>query len=73
MPLDQRLRTLSNRHATLEACIAEENTRPRPNDATLVKLKRRKLQLKEKIEHLRTLLSTRAETTTPQAAAPIRP
>ncbi|NGM18904.1 DUF465 domain-containing protein [Roseomonas stagni] len=51
-----RIRSLEERHATLEARIAEEGGRPRPNDLELVRLKREKLRLKEEMEKLRTRL-----------------
>ena len=53
MPLGQRLQTLNDRHAALEARIADEGTRPRPDDSELAKLKREKLRLKEEMERLR--------------------
>ena len=52
MPLGQRLQTLHDRHAALEACIADEGARPRPNDVELARLKREKLRLKEEMERL---------------------
>ncbi len=52
-----RIRSLEERHATLEARIAEEGGRPRPNDLALSKLKRDKLRLKEEMEKLRTRLN----------------
>jgi hypothetical protein len=51
-----RIRSLEERHATLEARIAEEGGRPRPDDLELVRLKREKLRLKEEMEKLRTRL-----------------
>jgi len=51
-----RIRSLEERHATLEARIAEEGGRPRPDDMQLVRLKREKLRLKEEMEKLRTRL-----------------
>jgi hypothetical protein len=48
-----RLRSLEDKHATLERQIASEDARPRPNDDALGKLKREKLRLKEEIERLR--------------------
>jgi hypothetical protein len=52
MPLGQRLQTLHDRHAALEARIADEGARPRPNDVELARLKREKLRLKEEMERL---------------------
>jgi hypothetical protein len=48
-----RLRALEERHAALERQIAEEDGRPRPDDAELARLKREKLRVKEEIERLR--------------------
>ncbi len=48
-----RLRTLEDRHATLERQIVQEDARPRPDSAELSRLKIEKLRLKEEIERLR--------------------
>lgn len=48
-----RIRSLEERHATLEMRIAEEDGRPRPDSEALVRLKREKLRLKEEMERLR--------------------
>jgi hypothetical protein len=48
-----RLRSLEERHATLEARIEEEDRRPRPNTEALTRLKVEKLRLKEEMERLR--------------------
>jgi len=48
-----RLRSLEERHAVLERQIGEEDARPRPDEATLIRLKLEKLRLKEEIERLR--------------------
>lgn len=48
-----RFRALETRHADIEARITAEGTRPRPDEATLARLKREKLQLKEEMERLR--------------------
>jgi hypothetical protein len=48
-----RLRSLEDKHATLERRIASEDARPRPNDDALGRMKREKLRLKEEIERLR--------------------
>lgn len=53
MHLGQRLQSLSTRHAALEARIADEGARPRPDDTALARLKRQKLRLKEEMERLR--------------------
>jgi hypothetical protein len=59
MNLGQRLQTLSDRHAALEARISDEGTRPRPNDLELARLKREKLKLKEEMDRLRANGSSR--------------
>jgi hypothetical protein len=48
-----RLHALETRHASLEERIAQEGSRPRPDDGALARLKREKLQLKEEMERLR--------------------
>ncbi len=48
-----RLRSLEQKHATLEQRIASEDARPQPNGEALAKLKREKLRLKEEIERMR--------------------
>jgi len=48
-----RLRSLEDKHATLERQIASEDARPRPDANALGRLKREKLRLKEEIERLR--------------------
>jgi len=48
-----RIRTLETRHAEIETRIASEETRPRPDDAVLAKMKLKKLHLKEEMERLR--------------------
>jgi hypothetical protein len=53
MPELARLRTLEERHAALEARIADEDNRPRPDSDALTRLKREKLRLKEEMERLR--------------------
>ncbi len=53
MPHGPRLRTLEERHDSLERQIAEEDGRPRPNEDALHRLKREKLRLKEEMERLR--------------------
>jgi hypothetical protein len=54
MPELARLRTLEERHAALEARIADEDNRPRPDPEALTRLKREKLRLKEEMERLKT-------------------
>lgn len=48
-----RIRTLEARHATLETRIADEGGRPRPDDLTIMRLKREKLRLKEEMERMK--------------------
>lgn len=48
-----RLRSLQERHAALEARIADEDSRPRPDSEALSRLKLEKLRLKEEMERLR--------------------
>ena len=43
------LSALETKHAGLDARIAEENQRPHPDSATLARLKKEKLRLKEAI------------------------
>ena len=54
MPDMPRLRSLEERHAALEARIAAEDARPRPDGLALQRLKVEKLRLKEEMERLRT-------------------
>jgi hypothetical protein len=53
MSLQSRIESLKMRHASLEARIADEDQRPRPDAETLVKLKVEKLHVKEEMERLR--------------------
>ena len=53
MSLDTRIESLRERHAALDARIAEEDLRPRPDGDTLARLKIEKLRLKEEMERLR--------------------
>jgi len=53
MTLQSRLDSLKERHAALEARIADEDQRPRPDSDTLTRLKIEKLRVKEEIERLR--------------------
>jgi hypothetical protein len=54
MSLQSRIESLKDRHTSLELRIADEDHRPRPDDATLSRLKLEKLRLKEEMERLRT-------------------
>jgi hypothetical protein len=53
MNLQSRIESLSNRHASLEAQIFDEDHRPRPDDGALSRLKVEKLRVKEEMERLR--------------------
>jgi len=53
MTLQSRLDSLKERHAALEARIADEDQRPMPDSETLKRLKIEKLHVKEEIERLR--------------------
>jgi hypothetical protein len=57
MNLQQRLRTLIGRHAALEQQLSAEMTRPRADEATVAKIKREKLKLKEEMERLKKALA----------------
>ncbi len=54
MSLHARIESLEERHAALERRILDEDSRPRPNDVELARLKREKLRIKEEMERLRT-------------------
>lgn len=54
MSLQARIESLTDRHASLEARIFDEDHRPRPDDGALSKLKVQKLKLKEELERLKT-------------------
>lgn len=43
---------LQTKHADIEARINEENQRPLPDDATITRLKKEKLKLKEELAGL---------------------
>ncbi len=53
MNVQQRLATLSGRHAALEEKLASELGRPRADEAEVARLKREKLRLKEEMERLK--------------------
>ncbi|HVB68153.1 MAG TPA: YdcH family protein [Acetobacteraceae bacterium] len=57
MSLDTHLDQLRERHAALEARIADEDHRPRPDSEALNRLKLEKLHLKEEMERLRSRAS----------------
>jgi hypothetical protein len=47
-----RINALRRRHGELETAIETEKHRPLPDQKTLADLKKRKLHLKDEIEHL---------------------
>ena len=53
MYLQPRIDSLQTRHGALEARLREEDRRPRPDEAALLRLKREKLRLKDELERLR--------------------
>lgn len=53
MSLQSRIDSLKGRHATLETRISSEDSRPRPDEEALARLKIEKLRLKEELERLR--------------------
>ena len=52
MAQDERIKTLHEKHAELEANIAEEEGRPMPDTAVLQDLKRQKLAIKDELAAL---------------------
>lgn len=52
MSLQDRLDSLKAKHAALEAAIEEETRRPLPDTGTIADLKRRKLKIKDELEHI---------------------
>lgn len=53
MSMHEHVDSLRTKHAHLEAMIDEELHRPLPDQATVTRLKKEKLRLKEEIERLR--------------------
>lgn len=53
MNLQAHLDALKDRHASLETRISDEDSRPRPDSETLMRLKLEKLRVKEEMERLR--------------------
>jgi hypothetical protein len=51
--LDQILKSLTSRHALLEAEIASERKRPQPDGLRVLGLKKMKLQLRDQIDYIR--------------------
>ncbi|MBM3598729.1 MAG: DUF465 domain-containing protein [Alphaproteobacteria bacterium] len=52
MTSEDRIAALKARHATLEAELQMENSRPHPDDAHVAELKRQKLRIKDEISKL---------------------
>ena len=46
MSLQSRIESLKDRHASLDEQIADQNHRPRPDDAALARIKLEKLRLR---------------------------
>ncbi len=44
---------LQIRHALLEVALAEERSRPRPSDPMIARIKKKKLQVRDRLEALR--------------------
>lgn len=53
MVASPRLRTLEERHTSLEQQITEQAARPRPDETEMQRLKKEKLRVKEEMERLR--------------------
>jgi hypothetical protein len=54
MTLQSQIDALKGRHASLESKITAEDSRPRPDDTALNRMKIEKLRLKEEMERLKT-------------------
>ena len=52
MAVEDRIRTLRERHASLEDAISRENARPLPDDFKVAEWKREKLRIKDSIVEL---------------------
>lgn len=52
MALDSRIDSLKNRHLALEAAIAQEISRPLPDETELHSLKKEKLRIKDELVNL---------------------
>lgn len=50
--IQNRLTALKEKHAQLDALIAEENTHPHPDDTRIHEYKKQKLKVKEEIEEI---------------------
>ncbi len=53
MNLQSRIESLKTRHASLDARVMDEDTRPMPDQSTLNRLKLEKLRIKQEMERLR--------------------
>jgi len=54
MAIEQRIETLKSSHASVEAALHAETTRPQPDDVRIRDLKRAKLRIKDEILRLKT-------------------
>ncbi len=54
MSLQARIDSLKERHHVLDAKVAAEDNRPRPDPDALMRLKGQKLKLKDEMERLNT-------------------
>lgn len=52
MATTEHVDALKAKHADLDRLIAEEESRPRPDEARITELKRQKLRIKDEIVHL---------------------
>ena len=55
MTMDDRIESLRSRHASLDATLQSEVTRPLPDDHLIHDLKRQKLRIKDEIVRLSTV------------------
>ena len=49
MSVEERIDALKVKHQALENAIEEENSRPLPDDAAIVSLKKQKLRIKDEL------------------------
>jgi hypothetical protein len=52
MSVEDRLHSLQNRHASVEAELQQETRRPLPDPSSITRLKREKLKLKDEMVRL---------------------
>jgi hypothetical protein len=52
MPAPEHVEALKAKHSDLDKLIAEEESRPHPDDIRITELKRQKLKIKDEINHL---------------------